>query len=149
MKVILTSDVKGQGKKNDVIDVSDGYARNFLFKNNLAIEASAVNVNSVNNIKKAEEHRHAEALKEAKALKEKLDAVTVEVGVKVGETGKLFGALNSQAVADALEKQGFTVDKKKIVLSEPIKAVGSYTVTVKLFQDVSAKIKLNVQPLSK
>ncbi|MDR0426614.1 MAG: 50S ribosomal protein L9 [Clostridiales bacterium] len=146
MKVILTQDVKGQGKKNEVINVSDGYARNYLFKNNLAVEANAVNVNSVNNMRKAEEHRRAEDLKEAKAAKEKLEAVVLSVSVKVGETGKLFGALNSQAVADALKEQGIEIDKKKIVLTEPIKAVGTYDVTVKLYAEVSAKLKINVTP---
>ena len=149
MKVILSADVKGQGKKGDIINVSDGYARNFLFKNGLAVEATASAVNSVNIAKQAQEHRKQVEKAEALELAKKINATQVTVGVKVGENGKLFGALNTQSIADALEKAGLPLDKKKIVLSEPIKTVGLHSVTVKPYAEVSAVLKVNVVPLDK
>lgn len=148
MKVILLKDVKGQGKKDDVIEVSDGYARNFLLKNGLAKEATSTNLNSVNIAKKAEEHRKAVEKAEAMELAKKISAVSVVVKIKVGETGKLFGALNTQAIADALKAQhNIDIDKKKIVLADPIKAIGVYTVTIKPYAEVSAKLQVTVAAL--
>ena len=148
MKVILLKDVKGQGKKDDIIDVSDGYARNFLLKNGFAKEATSTNINSVNIAKKAEEHRKAVEKAEALELAKKINDITVTVKIKVGETGKLFGALNTQAIADALKSQhNIDIDKKKIVLADPIKSVGAYTVTVKPYAEVSAKLKVVVSAL--
>ena len=148
MKVVLLQDVKGQGKKNDVINVSDGYARNFLIKNKLAVEATATMINSLNISKAADEHRKAVEKAEAIELAKKIDAISVSVKIKVGETGKLFGALNTQAIADALKAQhDIDIDKKKIVLSDPIKLVGTYTVTVKPYAEVSAKLKVIVSAL--
>lgn len=147
MKVVLLQDVKGQGRKNDVINVSDGYARNFLIKNKLAIEATSTMVNSLDISKKADEHRRAVEKAEAQALAKKIAGMVVSVKIKVGETGKLFGALNTQAVADALEKAGVSVDKKKIVLGEVIKSVGVYDVTVRLYPEVSTQIKVSVEAL--
>lgn len=144
MKVILTQDVKSQGKKGDVINVSDGYARNFLFKNNLAVEASASNMNSVNLQKAAVAHRKQEEKAAAVELAEKLNKTAVTVKIKTGENGRLFGALNTQAIADALGAVGINVDKRKIVLSEPIKALGSYKVTVKPYAEVTATLTVNV-----
>ncbi len=147
MKVILLKDVKGQGKKDEIINVSDGYARNFLLKNGLAKEATSSNVNSVNIAKQAQEHRKAVEKAEALKLAEQLSKMNVVVKVKVGETGKLFGALNTQAIADALAAQGVEVDKKKIVLADPIKSVGAYEVVIKPYAEVSAKVKVTVQAL--
>ena len=145
MKVVLTADVKGQGKKNDVIEVSDGYGRNFLIKNGLATVATSTQVNSINISKAAEEKRKAAEKAEAIKLAKELETKTVVVEIKTGETGKLFGALNTQAIADALKKQGVDIDKKKIVLSDPIKSVGEYTITVKPYAEVSAKLKVIVK----
>ena len=145
MKVILLKDVKGQGKKNDVIEVSDGYGRNFLIKNGLATIATSTQVNSINISKAAEEKRKAAEKAEAIKLAKELETKTVVVEIKTGETGKLFGALNTQAIADALKKQGVDIDKKKIVLSDPIKSVGEYTITVKPYAEVSAKLKVIVK----
>lgn len=147
MKVILTADVKGQGKKNDIINVSDGYARNYLIKNKLAVEATASMTNSLEISKRADEHRKAVEKAEAVELSKRMTGMNVTVKIKVGETGKLFGALNTQAVADALAKEGVQVDKKKIVLGDVIKSVGTYDVTVKLYAEVSAKIKVTVEAL--
>ena len=145
MKVILTQDVKGQGKKDDVIEVSDGYGRNFLIKNGLATVATSTQVNSINISKAAEEKRTAAEKAEAIKLAKELETKTVIVEIKTGETGKLFGALNTQAISDALKKQGVELDKKKIVLSDPIKSVGEYTITVKPYAEVSAKLKVIVK----
>ncbi len=147
MKVILLQDVKGQGKKGDIVNVSDGYARNFLLKNKLAQEATATNVNSVNIAKKAEEHRKEVEKAEAIALAKRIDNTSVTVKIKVGANGKLFGALSSQNIADALRERGVEIDKKKIVLTENIKAVGTYTVTVKPYAEVSAKLTVVVEAL--
>ncbi len=147
MKVILTADVKGQGKKNDIINVSDGYARNYLIKNKLAVEATPSMINSLEISKKADEHRRAVERAEAQALANRMQGMTVVVKIKVGETGKLFGALNTQAVADALVEQGIEIDKKKIVLNEVIKSVGVYDVTVKPYAEISAKIKVKIEAL--
>ncbi len=147
MKVILTQDVKGQGKKDDVIEVSDGYARNFLIKNKLAVEATSAMVNSIKIKKAADEHRRAEEKAAALELAKKISGTTVTVKIKVGETGKLFGALNTQAVADALKEAGYDIDRKKIVLPDVIKTVGVYEITVKPYAEVSAKIKVSVEAL--
>ena len=130
MKVILLQDVKGSGKKGEVVNVSDGYANNYLFRNKLA--------------EPADEYRKAVALKEAKEAAERLSAVTVTVPVTVGANGKLFGALNTQAIADALAKAGCAVDKKKIVLPQPIKQTGTYKISVRLHAEVTANVTVNV-----
>ena len=145
MKVILLKDVKGQGKKNEVIEVSDGYGRNFLIKNGLATIATSTQINSINISKAAEEKRKAAEKAEAVKLAKELETKTVVVEIKTGETGKLFGALNTQAISDALKKQGIDLDKKKTVLSDPIKTVGEYTITVKPYAEVSAKLKVIVK----
>ena len=147
MKIILLNDVKGQGKKGEVIDVNEGYARNFLFKNNLAIEANDANMNILNRQKAAERQRKAEEKAAALELKKKLDATTVTVPIKTGENGKLYGALNSQNVADALKAAGIEVDKRKIVLTSPIKTLGVHKVTVKPYAEVTATLTVNVVSL--
>ena len=147
MKVVLTADVKGQGKKNDIVNVSDGYARNYLIKNGLAVEATANMVNSIGIAKAADEHRKAVERAEAQELAKRISGMTVTVKIKVGETGKLFGSLNTQAVSDALKKEGIDIDKKKIVLPDVIKSVGVYDVTVKPYAEISTKIKVKVEAL--
>lgn len=147
MKVILIKDVKAQGKKGDVINVSDGYAKNFLFKNGLAIEATSMNLNSLKISKDAADHRKSVEKAEAEALAAKINGMTVTISLKVSDTGKIFGALNTQSIADALAKEGIEIDKKKIVLPEPIKTVGAHTVTVKPYAEVSAKLKVVVEGL--
>ena len=147
MKVILKADVKGQGKKGEIINVSDGYARNFLFKNGLAAEANAAAGNSARISAEAAEHRKAVEKAAAQELKAKLDKESIAVKIKVGENGKLFGALNTQNISDALAKKGYEVDKKKIVIAEPIKSLGRYTVTVKCYAEISAKLTVVVEGL--
>jgi len=143
MKVILTADVKAQGKKGDVINVSDGYAFNYLFKNNLAVPASAGNVSVNNARKKAEEERIAQETAEARVLAKKLESMTIELNLEVGENGKAFGSITGKEIADELLKHGINVDRKKIEL-DTIKTVGSFVAVVKLYKGVSAKLKLHV-----
>ncbi|MDE7463811.1 MAG: 50S ribosomal protein L9 [Clostridiales bacterium] len=145
MKVILLKDVKAQGKAGEVIDVSDGYARNYLFPNNLAKQATSSALNSIKISKEAEERRRKIEHDEAVELCKKLAGITVTVKIKTGANGKPFGALNTAAIADALKAQGYELDKKKIVLSEPIKQLGKYTVQIKPFAEVSGKVNILVE----
>ena len=129
MKVVLNQDVKGTGKKGQTVEVSDGYARNFLLRKNLAIEATQQNINNAEAKAKAEKHRQEQLLQQAKEQAAKLEGQQVTLKVKTGETGKLFGAVTNKEIADVLQKQfGYELDKKKIVLAEPIKQAGSYQV---------------------
>ena len=147
MKVILTEDVKSLGKKGEIVNVSDGYARNYLIKNKLAVEATPSMINSLEIARKADEHRKAVEKAEAKALADRISGMNVKVKIKVGETGKLFGALNTQSISDALKAAGVDIDKKKIVLDEVVKSVGTYEVVVKPYAEISAKIKVTVEAL--
>ena len=144
MKVILLADVKGTGKKNDVIEVSDGYARNCLFKKKLAIEATSTEINAVQNKLKAQEFHKAEEIKKWKELAAKMKNAEIKCTVKCGENGKIFGSVTSKEIADKLVEAGYDVDKKKIILKEPIKTPGNYVVEVKFLPDVSTKITVNV-----
>ena len=144
MKVILLKDVKAQGKAGDVVEVSDGYARNFLFPSNLAKPATATALNSIKLAKEAEARRRQIEHDEAVELCKKLASVTVTVKIRTGANGKLFGALTAANISDALKAEGYELDKKKIVLSEPIKALGRYTVQIKPFAEVSGKVNINV-----
>ncbi len=144
MKVILLEDVKSLGKADDIVNVNDGYARNFLFKKNLALEATASNLNSVKNRKKAENARAAQKLEDAKVSAAKLEGKTFTLPVKCGEGGRLYGAVTAMDIAGALEKQGFEVDKRGINIKQAIKALGSFDVEVKLHSDVTAKITVQV-----
>ena len=145
MKVILLADVKGTGKKNDVIEVSDGYARNCLFKKKLAIEATSTEINAVQNKLKAQEFHKAEEIKKWKELATKMKNAEIKCTVKCGENGKIFGSVTSKEIADKLVEAGYDVDKKKIILKEPIKTPGNYVVEVKFLPDVSTKIKVSVK----
>lgn len=147
MKVILKVDVAGQGKKGEIINASDGYARNYLFKNNLATEATASNLNSINIANAAIEHRKEVSRAESQELAKKIAATTITIKIKVGENGKLFGALNTLDIAKALEEMGIIIDKKKIVITEPIKSLGIHTVAFKPCPDVSANLKIIVAKL--
>lgn len=145
MKVILTEDVKGQGKKGQMIEVSDGYGRNFLLARGLAVEANASNVNVMKTKQAAEAARKAKELAEAKALAAELAKVNLTIRVKAGENGKLFGAVSTKDIADELKKQyKYDVDKKKLVLREMIKSLGTYEVQAKLYSEVSAKFNVIV-----
>ncbi len=143
MKVILTADVKAQGKKGDVINVSDGYANNFLFKNGLAVPANAGNISVNNAKKKAEEERIAAETAEAKLLAKQLANVELTIAIEVGANGKAFGSVSAKEISDELAKQNIDIDKKKIEIAT-IKAIGNYVATIKLYKGVNAKLKVKV-----
>ncbi|CDF58993.1 50S ribosomal protein L9 [Thermobrachium celere] len=145
MKVILTADIKGVGKKDEVINVSDGYARNYLFPKKLAVEATEGNLRVLQEKKAKEAEKKREELLAAQELSKKLSQLTVEVAVKVGDNGKIFGSVTSKDIADALKKQhNIEIDKKKIELPEAIKIAGVYTVDVKVYPEVVAKLKVSI-----
>ena len=145
MKVILLQDVKGQGKKGQLIEVSDGYARNFMLPKKMAIEATADAINTVKMNDKATQERIAREKAEALAVSKKLRELTVTVTAKGGGQGRLFGAVTNAEVAAALEKQsGIKLDKRKIVLNENIKNVGTYTATCKLGYEITAPLTVKV-----
>ena len=144
MKVILLEDVRGTGKAGDVANVSDGYARNMLIPRGLAVEATAQNIKQLEKKKEAMAKKIAEDKAAALELKKKLEEVTVEVRTKAGKDGKVFGSVTSKDIADALNQMGFDIDKKKIQLDSPIKATGMTDVNVKLFTEISGKVKVNV-----
>lgn len=144
MKVILLSDVKGKGKKGELCSVSDGYARNFLFPKNLAVEADKAAMSELKSREAAAEHHKQEEIDAAKATAAKLDNKTVTLNARAGENGKLFGSITSKEIAEAVSKEfGVTVDKKKLSVSD-IKNFGEYTAEVKLYAGISAKITVKV-----
>ena len=146
MKVILTQDVKGKGKKGQMIEVSDGYARNFMLPRKIAIEATADAVNTMRMNDKATAERIAREKAEAMETGKKLRELTVTVTAKGGGAGRLFGSVTNQEIADALKNQtGIALDKRKIVLSDPIKNVGTYTVTCKLGYEVNAELTVEIK----
>jgi len=148
MKVILKADIKGVGKKNEVINASDGYARNFLFPKNLAVEANAENMNKLNAQKEATQFRKDTEKEEAKKVSEKLTKIIVKVQVKAGENGKIFGGVSAKDISENLENQySIKIDKKKIDLKETIKTLGIHNVDVKLYEGVAGKIKVDVVSL--
>ena len=146
MKVILLQDVKGKGKKGQMIEVSDGYARNFMLPKKLAIEATPDAVNTMRMNDKATQERIAREKAEALATSKKLREMTVVVTAKGGGNGRLFGAVTTQEIAAALEKQaGIKLDKRKIVLGETIKNVGTYTATCKLGYEITAPLSVKIE----
>lgn len=146
MKVILMEDVKGQGKKGDVKNVSDGYANNFLIKKGLAVPASNDNMNILKNKNASEEHKRQVELDNAKALKDSLEGKEIVIVTKGGEGGKLFGSITSMDIADGIKKDlKVDIDKRKILLKDNIKLAGVYEVEIKLHKDVTAKIKVNIK----
>lgn len=146
MKVILTVDVKSLGKKGNVCEVSDGYARNFLFPKKLAVEATQGNLSDLASKKANEDRKKAKEKEDAQLLAEKLSSITVEVYTKTGEGGRLFGSVTNKEIAEALKsKHGIEIDKRKIEVKEPIKALGNYTIQTKLHSEVSTQLKVVVK----
>ena len=145
MKVILLQDVKGKGKKGQMIEVSDGYARNFMLPKKMAIEATPDAVNTMKMNDKATAERIAKEKAAALELSNKLRGMTLVVTAKGGGQGRLFGAVTNAEIAAALDKQGIKLDKRKIVLSENIKNVGTYTVTCKLGYEISAPLTVKIE----
>ena len=148
MKVILLQDVKGKGKKGQMVEVSDGYARNYMLPRKIAVEATTDNVNTMRMTDKANAEKRQKEREEAFAISQRLKEVTVTVKAKGGGAGRLFGSITTQEIADALKKQeNITIDKRKIVLDEQIKTVGLYTVKCKLGYEITAELKLKIEEL--
>ena len=146
MKVILLQDVKGKGKKGQLLEVSDGYARNFMLPRKMAIEATPDAVNTMRMNDKATQERIAREKAEAMDTARKLRELTVVVKAKGGGAGRLFGSVTNQEIADSLKTQtGISLDKRKIVLGDPIKNVGTYTVTCKLGYEISAPLTVKIE----
>ena len=146
MKVILLQDVKGKGKKGQMLEVSDGYARNFMLPRKIAVEATADAVNTMRMTDKATQERIAREKAEAMEISKKLRDLTVVVTAKGGGSGRLFGSVTNQEIADALKaKSGISLDKRKIVMAEPIKNVGTYTVTCKLGYEITAPLTVKIE----
>ena len=144
MKVLLLQDVKAHGKKGEIVEVNDGYARNFLIKKNLAKEATAAVINETNQKNANEAKKKAAELQAAKEIAQKLDTKEVTVYIKTGENGKFFGSVTSKEIADALLEMGYEIDKKKIVIKDPIKAEGIFGVEVKIYPTISFTINVKV-----
>ena len=145
MKVILTADVKGQGKKDQVVEVSDGYARNFLLPKKLAIPADSKALNEVKNKEASKQYKLETEKKNAEEIAKKLETITVKIVYAAGPDSRLYGSVTSKEIAEYLKKgYGIDIDKRKISLKEPIKAIGTYKADVKLFTDVVGKITVEV-----
>jgi len=146
MKVILTQDVKAQGKKGQLIEVSDGYARNFLFPKKLAIEANAQAMNELKNRESSEKHKIEVETAEAKALAEKLSKIKLVIKTSSADDGRLYGAITSKDLSEQLKKSnGLTIDKRQINLDKPIKTCGDYVIDVKLYTDIVGKLSVSIQ----
>lgn len=145
MKVVLLQDVKDLGKKGDLVNASDGYARNFLIPRKLAVEATAGKLKEIEEKKASEKVRKEKELKAAKELADKLSKIEIIFRTKAGENGKLFGSITSKDVAEAIKAQhNLELDKKKIVLHDAIKSLGTYQVEIKVYPEVSAKVNIKV-----
>jgi large subunit ribosomal protein L9 len=144
MQVILREDIDKLGKIGDLVKVADGYARNFLVPGKKAIEATPKNLNAMNHAKKMVSDRLRKLKKEAAADADRIKSLSVTIKAKVGEEGKLFGSVTSMDIVEAMKAQGVVIDKRKLVLDEPIKRLGDFTITVKLHSDVTADFKVSV-----
>ena len=148
MKVILQQDIKGKGKRGQMIEVSDGYARNYMLPRKLAVEATADNVNTMRMTDKANQERRQKEREEAFAFSNRMKDMVVVVRAKGGGAGRLFGSITTQEIADAIKAQeGIDIDKRKIVLDGQIKTIGDYKVKVKLGYEITAELKLRVEEL--
>ena len=149
MKVILQTDVKGMGKRGEVVNASDGYARNFLLPRNLAIQADNKNLNELSAKKASEAHKKDLEKKQAIDIKGELEKIVLTIKTKAGENGKTFGSITSKEISENIEKEyGYKIDKKKIVIKDQIKTLGTYTVELRLFEGVIAKVKVNVMAIN-
>lgn len=145
MKVILKQDIKGVGKKDQIINANDGYARNYLFPRNLAVPADKGNINNLQSKQTAEEHRKELEKQAAKETAKKIEETQLKLAVKSGENGKIFGSITAKEIAENLEKQyKIKVEKKKIQLEEPIKNLGIFSIEIKLYEGIIAKLKVNI-----
>lgn len=145
MKVILLDNIKGVGKKDEIINASDGYARNFLLPKKLAVEANPENMSKLKAKEDSNQYKKSVEKEEAQKLAEKLKGILLKIAVKAGENGKIFGSITAKEIADNLREQyKIEVDKKKIELKEPIKTLGSFTVNIKLYEGVIGTLKVQM-----
>lgn len=145
MKVILLDNIKGVGKKDEIINASDGYARNFLFPKKLAVEANAENMSKLKAKQDSSQYKKNVEKEEAMKISEKFKGILLKIPVKTGENGKIFGSITSKEIADNLKEQyKVEIDKKKIDLKEPIKTTGSFTVSIKLYEGVVGSLKVQI-----
>ena len=145
MKVILLDNINGVGKKDEIINASDGYARNFLFPKKLAVEANNENMSKLKAKKQSEQYKKDVNKENAEKIAKKLDEITLTIKVKAGENGKIFGGVTSKEISEELKKQyKIDIDKKKIILNENIKNLGSFDISMKLFEGVTGKLKVKV-----
>ena len=145
MKLILLENVKGVGKKDEIINANDGYARNFLLPKKLAVEANNQNLAKLKSKQESTEHKKMTEKQEAEELSKKLEKIILKIQVKAGENGKIFGGVTAKEIAEQLQKQhNFKVDKKKIDLKETIKQTGMFTIDFKLYEGVNAKLKIHI-----
>lgn len=145
MKVILMSDIKGVGKKDQIINASDGYARNFLFPKKLAVEANAENLGKLKGRNDSKQHKKDVEKNEAEQIAQKLEKITLTIEVKAGENGKIFGGVSTKEISEQLEKgHNIKIDKKKIELKETIKNLGTFNINAKLFEGVNGNIKIHI-----
>lgn len=145
MKVILLADIKGVGKKDQIINASDGYARNFLFPKSLAVEANNTNLAKLKSQNDAKNFKRETEKNEAKQLAERIENLTLKITVKAGENGKIFGGVTAKEIAENLKNAyQIEIDKKKIALSETIKNIGTFNVDIKLYEGIVAKLRLNI-----
>ena len=145
MKVILLDNIKGVGKKDEIINASDGYARNFLLPKKLAVEANSANMNKLKAKQDSNQYRKNVEKEEAQKIAEKLKGILLKIPVKAGENGKIFGSITSKEIAENLKTQyQIEVDKKKIELKEPIKTLGSFTVQIRLYEGVVGNLKVQM-----
>lgn len=145
MKVILLENVKGVGKKDEIINANDGYARNFLFPKNLAIEANSTNLSKLKSKQDSASFKKSEEKKIAEEMKEKLSKIVLKINVKAGENGKIFGGVTAKEISEQLKKQyNYNIDKKKIDIKETIKTIGMFTIDLKLFEGVVGKLKIHI-----
>ena len=145
MKVILLCDVKGQGKKDQIVEVSDGYARNFLLPKGLAVVADAKVMNEIKNREASKLHKIETEKAAAKETAAKLEKITVKIVGQAGSDGRLYGSVTAKDIAEALEKQfGIVIDRRKLTLPEPIKTFGTYNTEVKLYTEITGKVKVTV-----
>lgn len=146
MKVILKEDVKNLGKMGDIVNVAEGYANNFLIPKKLAVEAITKNIKALEHQKKTIQEKAKKIKNTSKDLADRVSSLTLSIKAKAGEEGKLFGSITSMDIVDALKNEGIEIDRKKILLEEPIKRLGSYTVSVKVHPEITAQINITVIP---
>ena len=145
MKVILLSDIKGVGKKDQVIEASDGYARNYLFPKKLALEANTENMSKLKSRQNSNQFRKDTEKKQAEEIAKKLKGIMLKIKVRAGENGKIFGGVTSKEISDGLKRDyNIDIDKKKILLNETIKTIGTFTIDIKLYEGVIGKLKIDV-----